>query len=151
MISLTQLEEDLKQAIKNRNQEMVDALRALKTRIQNEKIAKLGAAEGREISLEDLVALVRSEIKKRKESAEAFQKGSRPEMAEKELKEVVILEAYLPAQMPESEIVKIINELLENNAYTSKDFGKAMGELKTKAGQAADGATLAKLLKEKLK
>jgi len=150
MISLSRIEEDLKQAIKSREQVAVDVLRALKTRIQNEQIAKLGAAEGKGLSQEELIALARSEIKKRKESAEAFSSGNRPEMAEKELAEVKILETYLPAQMPEEEILKIIGELVESNKFEAKDFGKAMGALKAKLGTSVDGGTLSRLLKKKL-
>lgn len=150
MISLPQIENDLKDAMKAKDSISVDVLRGLKTRITNEQIAKTSAKKGN-LSEEDLHNLVRSEIKKRKEAAEAFTKGGRVEMAEKELAEAKILEKYLPAQMGEEELVKLIDQTIAESGFTAKDFGKAMGVLKARVGTAADGATLARLLKERLK
>ena len=133
MLSLQQIESDLTLAMKAKNQIAVDTLRGLKVRLQ--------------ISM----ALVKSEIKRRKEAAESFTAGGRPEMAEKELAEAKILEGYMPEQMPEADIVKIIDEIIAQNSFIAADFGKAMGMLKSKIGQSADGALMARLLKEKLK
>jgi len=72
-------------------------------------------------------------------------------MADKELAEAKILETYMPQQMSEQELTKLIDEIISQNSFTAADFGKAMGQLKQKAGQNADGALMAKLLKEKLK
>lgn len=146
MISLSQIEQDLTAAMKARDQIAVDVLRGLKTRIQNEQIAKL-----KDLSETDIIALVRSELKKRKEAALSFTSGGRLELAEKELKEAGILEKYLPRQISETEISALIEKFLAENQLTAKDFGAAMGKLKARAGDSADGATLAKLLKEKLK
>jgi len=132
--------------MKAKDQTTVDTLRGLKVRLQNEKISKM-----HDLSAEDIVALVKSEIKRRKEAAESFTAGNRAEMAEKELAEVQILQKYLPAQMSETEIISIIEEVLASNSFTAADFGKAMGAVKAKVGQNADGAVVAKLLKEKLK
>lgn len=150
MLSLQQIEQDLTAAMKAKDQVSVDVLRGLKTRITNEQIAKISAKNGN-LSEEDLHNLVRSEIKKRKEAAEAFTKGGRVEMAEKELAEVKVLEKYLPAQMGTEELAKLIDQAIAESGFAAKDFGKAMGVLKARVGTAADGATLAKFLKEKLK
>ncbi len=72
-------------------------------------------------------------------------------MAEKEQKEAGILSAYLPAQMPESQIGAKIDETIKAISATPADFGKVMGKLKAELGDSADGAILARLLKEKLK
>jgi hypothetical protein len=146
MLSLSQIESDLTAAMKARNQLATDTLRGLKVRLQNEKISKM-----RDLTEADVVALVKSEIKRRKEAAEGFTAGGRDQMAEKELAEAKILESYMPEQMSEADIVKIIDEIIAQNSFTVADFGKAMGQLKAKAGQNADGALMAKLLKEKLK
>ena len=150
MVSLEQIETEIKEALKAKKQLAADTLRGLKVRIQNEKISKMGASGG-ELAQEDIVALVKSEIKRRKEAAESFQKGDRPEMAAKELQEAALLEKFLPAQLSEAEITAIIEALVAEQGYGAADFGKAMGQLKAKTGQSADGAVLAKLLKEKLK
>lgn len=150
VLNLEQIEQDLTAAMKAKDQVSVDVLRGLKTRITNEQIAKTTAKNGN-LSEEDLHNLVRSEIKKRKEAAEAFTKGGREEMAEKELAEAKVLEKYLPAQMGEEELAKLIDQAIAESGFTAKDFGKAMSVLKVRVGTAADGATLAKFLKEKLK
>jgi uncharacterized protein YqeY len=147
MISLQQIEKDLVAAMKAKDQVKVEVLRGLKTRIQNEKVAKMKE----ELSDDEVLVLVRSEIKKRKEAGEGFAKGGNTEAAEKELSESKILEAFLPAQMPEEEISKLAEEVIAAGSFTAADFGKAMGALKAKVGNNADGATVAKILKEKLK
>ncbi len=146
MISLSQIEQDLTAAIKAKNQIAADTLRGLKTRIQNESVAKM-----RELEEGDIIPLIRSEVKRRKEAAEGFSKGNRAEMAQKELSEAGILEKYLPAQMSEAELADVIEKEIAASGATAKDFGKVMGKLKAQVGDRADGATLAKLLKEKLK
>jgi uncharacterized protein YqeY len=146
MLSLSQIESDLTAAMNAKNQIAVDTLRGLKVRLQNDKISKM-----RDLTEVDIVALVKSEIKRRKEAAEGFTAGGRSEMAEKERAESKILEGYMPAQMSEQDIVKTIDEIIAQNSFSAADFGKAMGMLKGKVGQSADGGLMAKLLKEKLK
>src|SRR3989344_2388262 len=107
MLNLQQVEQDLTAAMKAKDAIVVGVLRGLKTRIQNERIAKM-----KDLSEEDLVSLVRSEIKKRKEAASSFEAGGRGELADKELKEAEILEKYLPAQMPEADLLKLIEALI---------------------------------------
>lgn len=150
MLSLQQIEQDLQTALKARDSLTANTLRGLKTRIINEQIAKL-SSKGEELPEQALFSLVRSEIKKCREAEAGFQKGGRPEMAEKEAKEILVLEKYLPAQMPEQQILSLIESLIQEHQFTAKDFGKAMGMLKSRAGAGADGALLARLLKERLK
>jgi len=156
MVSLQQIETDLITAMKAKEQLAVETLRGLKTRIQNEKVAKMSrgagsASGGKDLSESEIIALIRSEVKRRKEAAESFKSGARNELMEKELQEAVILEKYLPAQMPEAELSAIIEKTVSENSFTAKDFGAAMGKLKAQLGDRAEGALLAKLLKEKLK
>jgi uncharacterized protein YqeY len=146
MLSLQQIESDLTAAMKAKDQTAVDVLRGLKTRMQNEKISKM-----KDLEESDLVALIRSEVKKRKEAGEAFKNGGRQDMSDKEFKEAEILEKYLPQQMSEEQLVPLIEKVITENNYAAKDFGAAMGKVKAQVGNQADGATLAKLLKEKLK
>lgn len=146
MLSLDQIETEIKEAIKAKDQLLVDTLRGLKTRIQNEKIAKM-----KDLGESEILALVKSEVKKRKEAAESYGIGGRAELQGKELKEAAILEKFLPPQMQESELKVLVEKVIAENNFTVKDFGKAMGQLKAQVGEAADGSKLAKLLKEKLK
>ena len=145
-MNLQEIETQLKTAMKAKRQVEVDVLRGLKTRVQNEQIAKQT-----ELSEEEIFALIRSEVKKRKEASESFTAGGRQELAEKETTEAEILNKFLPAQMPEAEVVKIIEQVLADNQFTQADFGKAMGAVKAKVGSNADNAVVAKLLKQKLK
>jgi len=156
MLSLFQIESDLTVAIKAKNQLAMDTLRGLKVRLQNERIAKMSrgagsASGGNDLTEAEIIPLIKSEIKRRKEAAEGFTAGGRAEMAEKELAESKILEKYMPEQLSERDIVKMIDEIIAQNSFTAADFGKAMGVLKAKVGQNADGALMASLLKEKLK
>jgi uncharacterized protein YqeY len=146
MVSLSSIESDLQAALKQRNQMAADTLRSLKTRIQNEKIA-----QGKDLEEKDILALIRSEVKRRKEAAEAFNKGGRSEMAQKEQDELSVLEQYLPAQLSEDQVTEKVESLIQANSWTATDFGPAMGKLKAEFGDSADGAVIAKILKEKLK
>src|SRR3989344_1369205 len=147
MLSLSQIESDLVLAMKAKDSLAVNTLRGLKTRIQNEQIAKTKP----ELSEEEIFALLASEVKRRKEAAESFTKGSRPEQAKAELAEAEILQKYLPVQMSEAEVIAYVDKFLSENSFTAADFGKAMGQLKATLGRQADGGLLSKLLKEKLK
>ncbi len=140
------INEDLKNSIKAKEQIVVDVLRGLKTRIQTQEKFK-----GEEISEEDVIKLVSSEMKRRKEAEESFLAGGRAEMAEKEKEEAKILERYLPEQMSAEELDILIDKTIEEKGFTAADFGKAMGLMKAKVGVKAQSAVLVKILKEKLK
>lgn len=147
MANLADIEAATHKALKERDSLTADTLRGLKTRIQNEQIA-----QGHELSEEEIVALVASEVKRRKEAAVAFTEGGRGEMAEKELAEAKVLGQYLPAQASEDEVRAAAESLALDAGWSSKkDFGPAMAALKAKFGASADSATLAKVLQELLK
>jgi uncharacterized protein len=145
-MNLESVESALVTALKARDQVAADTLRALKTRIQNDKIAK-----GGDLSESDMLGLVQSEVKRRKEAATAFREGGRTESADKEEAEIAVLMPFLPAQASEDDIIKVIDQKISEDGWTSKDFGQAMGALKQHFGNSADGAAISKLLKEKLK
>lgn len=145
MINLSEVETALQTALKARDQITADTLRALKTRIQNEQISK-----GSELSEPELLVLVQSEAKRRKEAATAFRDAGRTEQADKEESEYKILSVFLPEQVGEEEIEKVIDAKIAESGWTSKDFGSAMGALKGHFGNTADGALIAKILKQKL-
>jgi uncharacterized protein len=145
MISLSSIDTELQTALKERNQIVVDTLRGLKTRLANERIAT-----GKDLTEDQMVAIVASEVKRRREAMEAFQTGGREEMAAKEKQEAEILAKFMPPQASEADIRAAIDEGIAANSWAAKDFGAAMGQLKGKFGAGADGALIAKLLKEKL-
>jgi uncharacterized protein YqeY len=145
MVNLTAIEAALQTALKARDQITADTLRSLKTRIQNEQISK-----GSELTEAEVLSLVQSEAKRRKEAATAFRDNGRTELADKEEAELKVLSVFLPEQVSEEEISSVIDAKLAENSWTSKDFGPAMAALKAHFGSSADGATVAKLLKQKL-
>jgi uncharacterized protein len=148
MISLQQIESDLKEALRAKDQLKTDTLRGLKSRIQNVQTA---AGHAESLTEQEILALVRSEVKRRKEAAESFKAGGRTDMAGKELQEAEILQKYLPAQMPEDQLAALVDKAISDMNAGAADFGKVMGKLKGELKDTVDGGTLARLLKEKLK
>lgn len=140
-----QIDADLKQAMIAKEPVKTDTLRMLKARIKNEEIAK-----GKEFNDEEIQSVVASEIKRRKESAQAFIDGGRDELALKEQEEIQVLHSYMPEQMPEEEVKQVIVETISGQNFTAKDFGKAMSLVMPKLKGKADGAVISKILKEEL-
>lgn len=145
MLSLSSIESDLTVALKARDSLRVNTLRALKTRIQNEQISAMADLDEAKI-----IALIRSEVKRRKEAATAFTEAGRTDSATQELDEAKILESYLPAGPTPELIAQTIEKIISENNFASKDFGAAMGKVKAALPE-ADGSSLAASLKEKLK
>jgi hypothetical protein len=100
---------------------------------------------------EEILDVISSEAKKRREAAEGFEKGGRTESAEKEKKELDILLKYMPAQMSEEEIRNLVKESVEKvGAKEIKDMGKVMAELMPKTKGRADSSLVSRLVKESL-
>lgn len=98
-----------------------------------------------------IIAVIRKQIKQHKDSIEQFQKGGRADLVDKEKKELQILESYLPAQLSDDQIKKIIEEaILSCGAEGQKDMGKVMKEVMAKTGSAADAKLVSDLVKERL-
>ncbi len=144
------IDSDFLVAMKERKVDDLSILRMLKSAVQNRKIEKMIA---KEIDLpdEDVISLIKSEVKQRRDSANTYQAGNRNDLAEKELSEVVFLEKYLPEQLSEEQIIVIIKETINELGVTSSaDFGKVMGAAVKKAAGRADGQKLSAMIKEKL-
>ena len=144
-----QIDADLKTAMLARDAFRTDTLRGLKAAILNEEVAK-GA---RETGLGDEVIeqLIAREAKKRDEAANLFEQGGNQESADKERAEKELLSAYLPEQLSEAEIQKLVDEAVaELQPEGMKDMGRVIGAVKAKAGNGADGALVAKLVKDSL-
>ena len=147
MALMQRVDEDLKTAMKGRDELKVSALRMLKAAASNAAIQK-----GKD-SLEDAEAIdvIAKLIKQRDESVEAYTKGNRPELAEKEKKEAAILKAYLPAQMPEAELKVIIQTALkETGASGPQGMGAVMKAVLPKVAGRADGGKVSQLVREAL-
>jgi Uncharacterized conserved protein len=143
------IEADLKEALLGGDKLRVDTLRGLKAVILDSEVAT-GA---REKGLDDpaIMNLITKEIKKRKESVSLYAANNRPELADSEQKEIDIIIQYLPKQLDETELSQMIDSTItEINARSLQDMGKVIGAVKAKAGSSADGAMIARLVKEKL-
>ncbi|MDP2663873.1 MAG: GatB/YqeY domain-containing protein [bacterium] len=98
---------------------------------------------------EEVLEVISSEAKKRKESISEFEKGGRRDLAEKEKKELIILEKYLPEQMSEEDLREIVREAVKKvGASNQKDIGKVMAELMPRVKGRADGSLVSKMVKE---
>jgi hypothetical protein len=143
------IQDDLKAALLGGDRFASETLRGLKAAILNEEVAKGKRDEGlEEAEIEQIVA---KEIKKRNESATIYEENDRAESAADERREAEILSNYLPAQIDDAELASIIEAAIKQlGANGMSDMGKVIGVVKSKVGNTADGATVAKLVKEKL-
>ncbi len=144
-----ELQTELKQAMLNRDEAKKSTLRMLISAIGYFEIKKGGA--GYEASDEDILSVIQKEAKQRKDAIAQYNDGARPELAQKEEKELLILQAYLPSQMEEEEIRKLVKDVIvQTGATSAQDFGKVMGTLMPKIKGKADGETVNKIVKEEL-
>jgi len=145
MSLLAQIEKDYEQAYKKKEETVIGTLRLLLAALKNETIKNKG-----ELKEDDIIKVIKSEVKKRKEAIAEFEKADRMELATHEKEEESILEEYLPEQMSEDEVrtkVKDIIGSLEDTENIGKVMGLVMGQLK---GQ-ADGNLVRKIVEEELK
>ncbi len=145
----TQLKEDLKQSMLARTADKTSVLRMLISAIGYFEINKGGA--GYEATEEDVMNVIQSEAKKRKDSIEQYQSANRPELAEKEQQELDMLTGYLPEQMGEEEVQKLVDDAVaKSGASNPQDIGKVMGILMPQVKGKADGGLVSRLVKEAL-
>lgn len=143
------LQEELKQSMLAKTELKTSVLRMLLSAINYYEIQKGGA--GYEASEEDVLSVIQKEAKQRRDSIEQFNNAGRKELADKEQKELKMLEVYLPEQMSEEEINKLVKEAIAQTGATSaQDIGKVMGALMPKVKGKADGNLVSKLVKESL-
>ncbi len=140
------IEEAVKSSMRERNKERTSTLRMALSELKKEEIDNKI-----ELSYEDSIKILQRMIKQRKESMSQFLNAQRNDLAEKEESEIVILQDFLPEQMSEEDINKLVIEAInETDAKELKDIGKVMGFLKTKIQGNADMGIVSKLVKENL-
>ena len=146
--TLEQIRSELKEAQKAQDSFKVGTLRYILSAIHNAEIEK---GKGETLTEEELVTILQKQAKQRRESIEAYEEGGRADLAEKEQKELGIIESYLPEQMGEEEIAKLVEEAIsETGASGPQDMGKVMGALMPKVKGKADGSLVSRLVKENL-
>lgn len=144
-----QIQNDMKAALLGGNRFEGDVLRNLKAAILNEEVASGKRDEG--LGDEAIEKVIAREVKKRQESIKLYEQNGRPELAETEAKEVAVLEKYLPEQVSEDEIRRVAEEIVAGMGDVSpQQMGQVIGAVKGKLGNAADGATVAAVVKELL-
>jgi len=141
--------EDLKSAMKAGEAEKRDTLRMLDSMIKNTEIEKKKREEG--LSDEEVMDVIAKAIKQRKDAVTQYTDGGRPELAEKENKEIEILAVYMPEQMSEDKVREIVKEVITASGAASKaDIGKVMGPAMGKLKGQADGNLVKKIVEEEL-
>jgi uncharacterized protein YqeY len=143
------IDADLKTAMLSGERLRVETLRGLKGAILNEEVARKQRDAGLDdVAIEQLLA---KEAKKRTESAGFFDQGGNHEAAEKERAEKEIIDGYLPEQLSEDVIAALVAQVIADmNATDSQMMGQVIGKVRAKAGPGADGALIARLVKESL-
>lgn len=145
----SKLQEELKQSMMARDELRTSVLRLLLSAINYYEIQKGGA--GYSASEEDVLAVIQKEAKQRRDSIEEYKKAQRQELADKEQKELDILQTFLPEQMGESEIQTVVEQTItETGATSMNDMGKLMGALNNKLKGKADMGMVSNLVREKL-
>lgn len=143
------LDNDIKAALLGGNRFDADVLRGLKAVILNEEVAK-GV---RDTGLDDasIEVLISKEVKKRQDSIEQYTAAGRPELAEQEQAEMNVLASYMPEQLSEADIAAVVDATIaEMGVSGPQAMGQVIGAVKGKLGNSADGATIARLVKNAL-
>lgn len=142
-----QISEDIKMAMKAKNKEQLEALRAVKAAILVEKTSGTDV----ELTPEIEVKMVQKLVKQRKDSAELYAKQGRQDLADKELTEVSFLEKYLPAQMSDEALTAAVKDIIDKTgAQGMKDMGKVMGAANKQLAGKAEGKLIAEKVKQLL-
>jgi uncharacterized protein YqeY len=144
-----QIEKDLKQALLAGDKPKAETLRGVKSALLNEMISQGARDSG--LSYEQDQKILARESKKRQEAADLYKRGGSQERADAELAEKAIIDAYLPEQMSEEEIAKIVDEEIAKAGQVSlQDMGRIIGAVRDRTAGQADGSLIARLVKEKL-
>lgn len=141
---IEKIQADLRQALKAKEEIRVSTLRLLLAEVHNREIQKQAKLKD-----EDVVAVIRQQLKLRQEAIEAYQKGNRDDLVKKEQKELEILSKYLPQKISPEELEKIIRQTIsEVGAGGQEDFGKVMGAVMVKIKGRAEGKEVAEIVKK---
>lgn len=137
---------DMKAAMKSGEKLKLSTIRLLRAQFKDAEIAK-----GGDLTPEEEIKVLTSAAKKRKDSIEAFEKADRTDLMQKEQQELEILKEYLPEQLSDEEIEKIVTDVIENTgAMSMKDMGKVMSAAMQELKGKADGRIVQELVKKKL-
>jgi len=144
---LERLNEDMKQAMKNKEKEKLSVIRMLKASLQNEAI-KL---KKENLTEEEELTILSREVKQRKDSLQEFKQAGREDLVEKIQTELTFVNIYMPKQLTDEELTSIVEETIrEVNATSKADIGKVMSAIMPKVKGKADGSTVNKKVQQHL-
>jgi len=147
----TQIEEKLKQSLKNKDKSLYPTLRLIVSGIKDVLIANRNK-EIKEVTDQDVMGILKKMVKQRNESCEVYKKAGRMELLEIETKEIEIINSFLPQQLNEEETKKLCEEVIKKvGASSLKDMGKVMGDLKKTHGDVLDFSKVGLIIKTVLK
>ncbi len=141
-----QIEQDLIEALKSKQAVVVESLRNLKAELKNTQIAKQ-----HELSEPEVLEVLKRKVKQHKDSIESFAQGGRQDLVAHEQQQMAVLQKYLPPQMSEEEVSKLVKAVITELNATAQDFGKVMKEVLSRAPGGADGSVVSRLVKAELK
>lgn len=143
----TQIMDALKEAMKSKDQVALEALRAVKSELLLAQTS--GSAEA--ITSQDEIKLLQKLVKQRKDSAAIFMEQNRKDLADPELAQAAVIEKFLPAQLSEAEVEKVVSEIISEGGFTGmQSMGQVMGLANAKLAGAADGKTISTVVKKLL-
>ena len=146
-----QIEEKLHQALKEKDKNTYPTLRLIVSAIKDTEIANRTKGK-KNITDSDIMAILKKMIKQRNESCEVYKKAGRNELLENEIREIDVINTFLPKQLSEVDTKKICEETIKSVGATSmKDMGKVMGVLKSKYSDTLDFSKVSTIIKELLK
>ncbi len=142
---LDEIKTEINASLKKGDSARVETLRFLLAAVRNEAINKYQAAGESKVTDEDVLSVIKKQVKTHHESIEAFARGNRPELAAKEKAQLDILETYLPKQLSDEELKKILDPVVSSG---ETNFGLLMKQAMAAVGGRADGGRVAGLLKQ---
>lgn len=141
------LTSDMKTAMRDKDQVRLDAIRFLQAAIKNREIE----LRPNPINADEVLGVLKRMVKQRKESIEQYQAAGRQDLAEKELRELGIIETYMPAQMSREQVEKlVVDTIAEMKAASIKDMGPVMKAVIAKSAGSADNKMVSEIIKSKL-
>ena len=147
----TRLRDTLKFSMKEKNERSVSTLRLILAALKDQDIAARGKGNKEGLSDDQILSLLQSMIKQRRESIKLYEQGGRMELAQREAEEIGVIEEFLPEQMSHDEMAIVITRIIgEVGAESLKDMGKAMGALKEQYASQMDFAKASAMVKERL-
>lgn len=146
MVTLDQINHDLVSAMKSKDAVATSTLRMVLSNLNNARIAK-----GRDLADEDIIGEIKKDAGRHKESIEAFKAADRNDLVEKETAELEVLNRYLPQQLSDEELSRMVDEAISAlGAKGAADIGRVVGAVMSRAGAKADGARVAQIARVKL-